>query len=110
MYITAVENVRKTIIETIASKYALEMTKSRYISGKVVIEIIKTKKMNAREALPIFFTNMYRTTSTLLINGPQVGDLCKKYYQYYNMGISERKGNRHMWPTFWKDVKKVISK
>ena len=60
------------IIETIASNYALGKTKNRDISGKVVIETIKTKKKNARRALPIFVTNIYRTTSKLLINEPQV--------------------------------------
>ena len=69
---TDFENIRKIIIETIASNYALEKTENRDISGKVVIETIETKEKNARRALPIFVTNIYRTTSTLLINGPQV--------------------------------------
>ena len=43
---TAVENIRKIIIETIASNYALEKTKNRGTSVKVVIETIKTKKKN----------------------------------------------------------------
>ena len=60
------------IIETIASNYALEKTENRDISGKVVIETIKTKEKNARRALPIFVVNIYRTTSKLLINGLQV--------------------------------------
>ena len=60
------------IIGTIPSNYALEKTENRHISGKVVIETIKTKEKNARRAVPIFVTNIYRTTSTLLINGPQV--------------------------------------
>ena len=60
------------IIETIASNYALEKTENRDISEKVVIETIKTKEKNARRALPIFVTNIYRTTSTLLVNGSQV--------------------------------------
>ena len=60
------------IIETIASNYAIEKTENREISGKVIIETIKTKDKNARRALPIFVTNIYRTTSTLLINGPQL--------------------------------------
>ena len=86
MYITAFDNVRKIIIEKIASNYALEKTKNKDISEKVVIEIIKTKEKHAREALPIFFTNIYKTTSTLLIKEPQVADLCMKYYRYYNHG------------------------
>ena len=69
---TAFENIRKIIIETIASNYELEKTENRDISGKVVIETIKTKEKNARRALPIFVTNIYRTISTLLTNGPQV--------------------------------------
>ena len=43
---TAIENIRKIIIETIASNYALEKTKNRGTSVKVVIETIKTKKKN----------------------------------------------------------------
>ena len=39
---------------------------------KVIIETIKTKERNARSALRIFVINIYRTTSTLLINGAQV--------------------------------------
>ena len=69
---TAFENIRKIIIETIASNYALEKTENRDISGKVVMETIKTKEKNERRALPIFVTNIYRTASTLLINIPQV--------------------------------------
>ena len=70
---TTFENIIKIIIETIASNYALEKTENRDISGKVVIETMKTKEKNARRALPIFVTNIYRTTtSTLLINGSQV--------------------------------------
>ena len=42
------------------------------ISRKVITETIKTKDKNVRKALPIFVTNIYRTTSTLLINGPQI--------------------------------------
>ena len=60
------------IIETTASNYTLEKTENRDISGKVVIETVKTKEKNARRALPVFVTNIYRTTSTLPINGPQV--------------------------------------
>ena len=66
------ENIGQMIIETIASNYALEKIENREISGKVVIETIKTKEKNARRALPICVTNIYRTTSTLLMNGPQV--------------------------------------
>ena len=69
---TTFENIRQMVIETIASNYALEKTENRDISGKFVIETTKTKEKNARRALPIFVTNIYRTTSTLLINGPQV--------------------------------------
>ena len=69
---TAFENIRKMIIETIASNCTLEKTENRDISGKVVIETIKTKEKNVRRALPIFVTNIYRTTTTLLINGSQV--------------------------------------
>ena len=82
---TAFEN-RKIIVETIANNYALEKKENRDISGKVVIENIKTKEKNARRALPIFVTNICRTTSTLLINGPQNTKICERYYQYYNYG------------------------
>ena len=58
--------------KTVASNYVLEMTENKDISEKVIIETIKTKERNARRALPIFVINIYRTTSTLLINGPQV--------------------------------------
>ena len=69
---TAFENIIKVIIETIASNYALEKTENRDISGKVVIETIKTKEKNARRALTVFVTNIYSPTSALLINVPQV--------------------------------------
>ena len=69
---TAFENIRKIIIETVASNYVLEMTENKDISERVIIETIKTKERNARRALPIFVINIYRTTSTLLINGPEV--------------------------------------
>ena len=59
-------------METVASNYVLEMTENKDISGKVVIETIKTKERNARRALQIFVINICWTTSTLLINGPQV--------------------------------------
>ena len=55
---TAFENIRKIIIETVASNYVLEMTENREISGKVVIQNIKTKERNARRALPIFVINI----------------------------------------------------
>ena len=69
---TAFENIRKIIIETVASNYVLEKTKNRDIPGKGVIETIKTKESNARRTLPIFVINICGTTSTLLINGPQI--------------------------------------
>ena len=69
---TAFEIMRKIKIETVASNYVLEKAENKDISGKVVIETIKTKDRNARRTLPIFFINIYRTTSTLLINGPKV--------------------------------------
>ena len=59
---TAFENIRKTIVETVASNYVLEKTESRDILGKVVIEAIKTKERNARRAPPILVINIYRTT------------------------------------------------
>ena len=68
---TAFEDIRKIIIETTASNYVLEKTENRDISGKVVIETIKAKEKNARRTFPVFVTNIYRTSSTLLINGPQ---------------------------------------
>ena len=37
-----------------------------------MIETIKTKEKNARRALPIFVINIYRTTSSLLINGTKI--------------------------------------
>ena len=67
--ITAFENIRKTITATVASNYILEMTENKDISGKVIIETIKTKERNIRI---IFVINIYKTTSTLLKNGPQV--------------------------------------
>ena len=78
----AFENIRKIIIQTVASNYVLEMTENKDISETVIIETIKTKERNARRALPILVINIYRTTSTLLINGPQV----QRFYQYYNHG------------------------
>ena len=69
---TTFENIRKIIIETVASNYVLEKTKNRDIPWKGVIETIKTKESNARRVLPIFVMNICRTTSTLVINGPQV--------------------------------------
>ena len=69
---TAFENIRKTIIKTVASNYVLEMRENKDILEKVVIGTIKTKERNARRVLPIFVIKIYRTTSTLLINGPQV--------------------------------------
>ena len=65
----AFENIRKIIVEAIANNYALEKTENRDFSGKVVIETIKIKEKNARRTLPIFVTNIYMTTSTLIING-----------------------------------------
>ena len=70
--ITAFESIRKIIIETVASNYVLEMTENKDILGKVVVETIKTEERNARGALQILVINIYRTTSTLIINGPQV--------------------------------------
>ena len=70
--ITAFENIRKIIIGTVARNYVLEMTENKDISEKVIIETTKTKERNARRARPIFVINIYRTTSNLLINGPQV--------------------------------------
>ena len=69
---TAAFGNRKIIIETVGSNYVLEMTENKDISERVIIETIKTKERNARRALPIFVINIYRTTSTLLINGPQL--------------------------------------
>ena len=74
----AFENIRKIIVETIASNYALGKSENRDISGKVVIETIKTEEKNARRAPPIFITKIYRTTSTLLINGSQVQGLVRE--------------------------------
>ena len=65
-------NIKKIIIETTASYYVLEKTEDRDISGKVVIETIKTKEKYARRALPIFVTNIYRTNNALLINETKV--------------------------------------
>ena len=41
------------------------MAENKDVSEKVVIETIKTKD------IPIFVMKIYRTTSTLLLNGPQ---------------------------------------
>ena len=68
---TAFENIRKMFIETIARNHALEKTEDRHFR-EVIIKTIKTKEKNERRALPWFVTNIYRTTSTLLINGPPV--------------------------------------
>ena len=46
---TAFENIRKINIETIASNDTLEKTENRDISGKVVIETIKTKKKERKK-------------------------------------------------------------
>ena len=62
---TAFENIRKRIIETIASNHALEKTENRDSSGKAITETIKTNKENTRRALPMFVTNIYRANSTL---------------------------------------------
>ena len=78
---TAFENIRKIIIETIASNYTLEKTENKEISGKVKIETIKTKEKNVRIALPLFVTSICRTTSTLLINGPQVHGFVQEILQ-----------------------------
>ena len=47
------ENIRKIIIETVASNYVLEMTENKDISERVIIETIKTKEKYARRAFPI---------------------------------------------------------
>ena len=108
---TAFENIRKIITETVTSSYVLEMTENKDISEKVIIEFIKTKERNARRALPIFAINKYRTTNTLLINGPQVQEICARDITSTTiMDRSYRKGNRHMRPTFGKDAKKGISR
>ena len=64
---TAFEKIRKIIIETIASNYALDKTENRDISGKVVIEHIQDHQHT---------TNKW-TPST---------KICERYYQYYNHG------------------------
>ena len=46
---TVFENIRKIIIETIASNYALEKAENRDISEKVVIETIKLKRRMQEE-------------------------------------------------------------
>ena len=71
----AFENIRKIITETFASNYVLEITENKDILERVIIETIKTKERHARRALPIFVINIYRTTSTLLINAR---DICAR--------------------------------
>ena len=92
---TAFENFRKIIVETIANNYALEKTENSNISGKIVIETIKTKEKNARRVLPILVTNIYRTTSALLINGLQTQRFVRGITSTTITGGSKRKGNRH---------------
>ena len=48
---TAFENIRKTIVETVASNYVLEKTESRDILGKVVIKPSKLKRGMQEELL-----------------------------------------------------------
>ena len=95
---TAFENIRKIIIETVASNYVLEMTENKDISERerVIIETIKTKERNARRALPIFIINIYRTTSTTNKWTPSTEICARDITSTTIMGRSERKGNRHM--------------
>ena len=48
---TAFENIRKIIIETVASNYVLEMTESKDISEKVIMKTVKTKDLYGRIAV-----------------------------------------------------------
>ena len=49
---TAFEKIRKIIIETIASNYALDKTENRDISGKVVIEHIQDHQHTTNKWTP----------------------------------------------------------
>ena len=49
---TAFEKIRKIIIETIASNYALDKTENRDISGKVVLEHIQDHQHTTNKWTP----------------------------------------------------------
>ena len=54
----AFENIRKIIIETVASNYVLEMTENKDISEKVIIETIKLKR-GMQEELSQYLLSTY---------------------------------------------------
>ena len=96
--ITAFENIRKIITETVASDYILEMTENKDISGKVIIETIETKERNIRRTPPIFVINIYRATHQHSTKKwtPSTEISVRDITSTKIIDKSERKGNRHM--------------
>ena len=97
---TAFENIRKIIIETIASNYVLEKTENRDVS--VVIETIKTKEENTRRVF------IYRTTSTLLTNGSQVEKFVREILPVLQSWTDQNQKETDIWDQhFEKMLRKV---
>ena len=72
---TAFETVRKVIGSQIENSSTLEYLSNEDLKGNIYSEVVKVKEKSnttRRNKRDLFTVNIYRTTSSLLINGPQV--------------------------------------
>ena len=92
---TAFETVRKLIGSQIEKRSTLEDLSNEDLKGNIYSEVVKVKeKCNTtrRNRKALFTVNIYRTTGSLLINGPQVDHKCKnlskRSYLQYRRGLN----------------------
>ena len=72
---TAFETIRKLIESQIENSSTLEYISNEDLKGNMYSEVVKVKEKSnttRRNKRALFTVNIYRTTSSLLINGPQV--------------------------------------
>ena len=72
------EATRKIIEEAIRENESFSIIQYEEKKGKAVSDIKKLTDKGERENRPIFTTNMYRTTSSFLVNGTQVQKFIQK--------------------------------
>ena len=68
---TAFEKIRRQIVRSIQDNTNLEHVENEDQKGQVYSEILSVKDKNSRGQWVMFTINIYRTQSSLLINGPK---------------------------------------
>ena len=69
---TASEGVKQIIENTISKINKIEYTRNKIKKGEYIVKKLESEKKESRRNQVIYTVNIYRTKSSLLINGPQM--------------------------------------